>query len=126
MQFAARNWLKALRGLCDFAVASGLMAHNPAKEIALKPVKSAGFRSWEEPEIAQFGERHPIGTKAHLALALLLYTVQTRGDVVGLGRQHERDGGATISVKQQKTGTTVEIPIHPQLREILNARQVSI
>jgi integrase len=120
-QFAARNWLKAFRGLCNFAVASGLMADNPTNDIELKAPKSAGFHSWDEQEISQFEERHPVGTRARLALALLLYTVQRRGDVVRLGRQHERDAGLTISITQQKTGTAVVIPIHPHLRVILDA-----
>jgi integrase len=41
-----------------------------------------------------------------------------RGDAVILGKQHIRDGIATI--KTEKTGTEVTIPISPQLAEILS------
>ena len=36
-----------------------------------------------------------------------------------MGRQHVRDG--ILSIRQQKTGTLVEIPILPELREALDA-----
>ena len=35
--------------------------------------------------------------------------------MVGMGRQHIRDGA--ISVRQQKTGTVLQIPIHEELRK---------
>ena len=41
-------------------------------------VKSDGFHSWTDDEIAQFEKRHPIGSRARLALALVLYTGQRR------------------------------------------------
>ena len=50
---------------------------------------------------------------------LLLYTVQRRGDVVRMGRQHIRDG--MIAARQNKTGTMLSIPIHPDLRAVLAA-----
>src|SRR5262249_16953656 len=34
--------------------------------------KSEGFHSWTDAEIARFENRHPIGSRARLALALLL------------------------------------------------------
>lgn len=40
-------------------------------------------RDWE----AQFQARHPIGTRAGLALALPLYTAQRRSDVAHMGWQ---------------------------------------
>jgi integrase len=46
------------------------------------------FHAWSEGEIAQFHARHPNGTRAGLALALLVYTAQRRSDVVRMGWQH--------------------------------------
>src|SRR6516165_9858901 len=51
-------------------------------------VKTTGYPTWSEAEIARFEAKHPIGSKARLAFALLLYTGQRRGDIVRLGRQH--------------------------------------
>src|SRR5262249_26278506 len=118
---AARTWLKTLRGLMQFCVEIGLINEDPTAGI--KPAKlaaSRGVHSWTEEEIAQFEARHPIGTRARLAMALLLFTAQRRGDVVRMGPQHIR-GGAII-VRAQKTlrttGKTLQIPIHPALREV--------
>lgn len=72
-----------------------------------------------EDEIAQFEAKHPVGSKARLALALLLYTAQRRSDVVRMGRQHVRAG--VVQVRQQKTGSMLAKPLHPALAEIIEA-----
>ena len=69
--------------------------------------------------IAAFEARHPIGSQARLALILLLYTAQRRADVIHMGRQHVR--GGLIHIRQRKTGTTLAIPVHPDLRAALDA-----
>jgi integrase len=81
--------------------------------------RSDGFHTWDEGEIAAFEKHHPIGSKARLALALLLYTAQRRSDVVRMGRQHIRDG--VVHVRQQKTGTMLAVPLHPALAAIIEA-----
>ena len=81
--------------------------------------RSAGFYSWTEDDIAAFEAKHPIGSRARLALALLLFTAQRRADVIKLGRQHMRDG--LIHVRQSKTGTSLAIPVHSDLRAVLDA-----
>ena len=80
-------------------------------------VKSDGFHSWTEDEIAQFEQHHQIGSRARLALALLLYTGQRRSDVVRIGRQHVRNG--FVSIRQDKTGATLEVPVIPELEAIM-------
>ena len=117
--FAARNWLKTLRSLMQFAVAEKFRADDPTLGIKLPAKKTSGFHTWTDAEIVQFENRHPIGSKARLALALLLYTGQRRSDIVRMGRQHVRNGA--ISVRQQKTGAALEIEIHPELQRALDA-----
>jgi integrase len=116
---AARSWLVTLRSLCEFAVKRGWLRANPAANIKLASVKSDGFHTWTDEEISLFEAHHPVGSKPRLALALLLYTAQRRGDVVRMGRQHIKDG--VLTVKQAKTGATLAIPVHPELRAILDA-----
>jgi integrase len=115
---AAENLLKAIRGLMKWCVEQGLLKTDPSLGVKLKRRKSPGFPTWSEDEIAQFEFHHKIGTKPRLAFALLLYTAQRRGDVIRMGRQHIRDG--ILHVKQRKTGTELAIPVHPDLREILD------
>ena len=117
--FAARNWLKAIRHLMQFCVAQEMCATDPTQGIKLPRAKSDGIHSWTEGEISMFEAHHAIGTRPRLALALLLYTGQRRGDVLRMGRQHIRDG--MITVRQDKTGTTLVIPVHTDLRVILDA-----
>lgn len=58
-------------------------------------------------------QRHALGTKAHLALCLLLWTGVRRSDVVRLGRQHVRNGKLvfTAAKNQRRKPMSVEIPI---------------
>jgi integrase len=116
---AARSWLVTLRSLCQFAVKRGYRRDDPTANIKQRAIKGDGFHTWTEDEIAQYEGHHPIGTKPRLALALLLYTGQRRSDVVRMGRQHIKDG--VLSVKQQKTGASLAIPVHPQLQAVLDA-----
>jgi integrase len=116
---AARSWLVTLRSLCQFALKRRWLRADPTANIKLRAIKGDGFHTWTEDEIARFEAHHAIGTKPRLALALLLYTAQRRSDVVRMGRQHIRDG--VLTVKQQKTGVPLEIPVHPHLQAVLDA-----
>ena len=53
---------------------------------------SEGFHTWTEAEIEIFRQYHKVGTKARLAMALLLYVGCRRSDVVKLGRQNLHGG----------------------------------
>jgi len=116
---AARSWLVTLRSLCQFALKRGYLRADPTRDIKLRAIKGDGFHTLTEDEIAQFEAHYPIGTKPRLAFALLLYTAQRRSDVVRMGRQHIKDG--VLMVKQQKTGATLAIPVHPHLQAVLDA-----
>jgi len=116
---AARNWLKAIRALCQFSVSQELAPTDVTQGIKLPKVKTDGHHTWTEAEIAQYEAYHPIGSKARLALALPLYTAQRRGDVIRMGRQHIRDG--VLMVRQEKTGASLVIPVHPALQAVLDA-----
>jgi integrase len=116
---AARSWLKALRAFSRFAVEQGFLNADPTQGIKLPTIKTAGHATWTNAEITQYEAAHPIGSRARLALALGLYTMQRRGDVLHMGRQHVRDG--VLQVKQRKTGTVLAIPVRPELQAILDA-----
>ena len=118
---AARNFRKTLSAAMKFAVIQGMRNDNPVAGVSAPKIKGEGFKTWLEEDIAAFEAHHPIGTRARLAFGLLLYTAQRRGDVIRMGRQHIRNG--LLSVRQSKTGTTLQIPIHPALQVILDADQ---
>ncbi len=116
---AANHWLRMVKSLMTFAVEEDWRKDNPTTDIKSITNKTDGFHTWTEGEIAAFEAHHAVGSKARLALALLLYTVQRRSDVVRMGRQHV--GNGMISVRQQKTGVTLTIPVHPDLAAIIEA-----
>src|SRR5262249_50696807 len=110
---AANNLLKVLRVLLDYAVSEDMIASNPALHVKRYTSKGEGIHAWGEAEVAQFEAHHPIGSKARLALSLLLYTAQRRGDVVRMGWQHLK--GDAIAVRQEKTDRPLLTPLHPEL-----------
>ncbi len=116
---SARNFLNTIRLLLRWCVAAGLREDDPTLGVKKIPIKTAGYRTWDEADIAKFEKKHKIGTKPRLALDLLLYTAQRRSDVVLMGKQHVRDGA--IQVRQQKTGAVLSIPIHPRLKASIDA-----
>ena len=114
---AANGLRKALRAMMKHAVEIGLRADDPTRDVKAIRVKSDGYHSWTDAEIAQFEKKHAIGSRARLALALLLYTGQRRGDIIRMGAQHVR--GGAIRVKQEKTGAELVIPLHSTLAGII-------
>ena len=116
---AANNMLRMVHLLMRHAVELGWRGDDPTQGVRKMKRKSGGFLTWEEDHIAAFLDHHKPGTRAHLALSLLLYTGQRRSDVVRMGRQHVRNG--VLSIVQQKTGQDVHIPLHGRLRAILDA-----
>ncbi|KAF0137355.1 MAG: phage integrase [Xanthobacteraceae bacterium] len=121
---AANGRVKALRQVFAYAVADDDIAlnSNPARDIPYLAPDGDGFHSWTTEEVRQYEARHPIGTKARLALALLLYTAQRRSDVVLLGRQHVRDGWLVFTQQKNKRRKPIhmQIPIVPALQAVLD------
>lgn len=120
---AANGIIKALRQIFGFAVEYELATRNPARDVPYIRSASEGFHSWSMDEVAQFEKHHELGSKARLALALLLYTGQRRSDVVLLGPQHIKDGWLTLTQQKNRNRkpVTLSIPVLPELRAILDA-----
>lgn len=116
---AANNLLRMLRMLMRFAISVDMVKTDPTLGVRTNRIRSTGFYTWTETDIEAFEAKHVIGTKPRLAMALMLYSAQRRGDIVGLGPQHIK--GGTLTVRQKKTGALVEIPVHAKLAEIIQA-----
>jgi integrase len=114
---AANNLRRVLKRLFAYAMKVGMRADNPALLTDGYKNRSTGFHTWTEDEITQFEAFHSIGSKARLAMALLLWTGQRRSDAIQMGRQHVADG--RLRIKQQKTGKVLLVPIAPQLQAVL-------
>ncbi|MGY4572573.1 tyrosine-type recombinase/integrase [Bradyrhizobium sp. USDA 3256] len=122
---AQRNWMKALRGWIDHCLAMKMIDEDPLKDVKLVKLKQSGggFHAWSEEEIAQYRARHASGTKARLALEVLLQTGHARSDIVRMGRQHVK--GGKLSMRRQKTGVAFDIPLLPDLVAELELQSAS-
>jgi integrase len=118
--FARRNWLHAIRHLVRFAMSLNMITDDPTRDVKARiPRKGEGYRAWGEEQIAAFREHHKLGTRARLAIEILLNTAQRRSDVIRMGPQHIRNG--RLHVRQQKTGASLQLPIFPELQEAIDA-----
>lgn len=120
---AANSLVKALRQVFGYAVKMDMMRDNPAAKVEYFASGSEGHHSWTLDDVCRFEECHPIGSKARLALALLLYTGQRRSDVVVFGRQHVKDGWLlfTQTKNRARKPITLEIPVIPALQAVIAA-----
>jgi integrase len=136
----ANAWIKALRQVFKYAKANELVEHNPASDVPYIKIGSTGFPTWTVEDVRQFEARFPIGTKARLALGLLLYLGPRRSDVALFGRQHVREAkhvspklralhpGRWLRYTQHKNRkrkpVTLEIPILLEVEAIIAASPV--
>jgi integrase len=116
---AANNRLKAIRRVFVFGLEEhdNLIALNPARDVPSFKTNSEGFHTWTEEEVEQYLKVHEEGSKARLALFLLLYTGVRRSDLVVLGRQMVRDGWLKFQPRKTShiSSDYLEIPILPIL-----------
>jgi len=123
---AANARVKALRQLFAWACSPkyGHTTKNPAREVPYLESKNPdGFKAWTEADVMKYEARHPIGTKARLALDLMLYTGVRRSDVVKLGPQMEREGKLVFAETKGRSRLikTHELPILAPLRASIDA-----
>lgn len=134
---AANAMVKAARQVFTYAIAADLADRNPAKDVPYLKSGSTGFHTWSIEEVRQFERRHPIGTKARLALSLLLLLGQRRSDIVQFGRQHVRaaeampaalrasHAGRWLAFTQHKNRkhapVALTLPLLPELESIIDA-----
>jgi integrase len=118
----ARHFLNTMRGLFAWAVEARFVKSNPVEGVKdPRRRKTQGFPVWSEEDVERYQRCWPIGTKERVWLDVLLYTGFRRGDAVRLGRQHLRDGIATIRTEKSQGEIIVSIPILPVLAETMAA-----
>lgn len=121
----ANNTLKAIRAVFKWATSLGveLAHHNPARDVPMLTGDndSAGFHTWTDDEVLAFIARHERGSRAYVAMMLMMFGGGRRSDVVALGRQHVRDGWLryTLHKNRNTKAIQIEIPLHPALADAL-------
>ena len=125
---AANAIVKAIRQVYQYALeyqVAGVTA-DPTRDVKnLRPINPDGFHAWTTEEVEKFEYTHPIGTKARLALSLMLYAgCVRRSDVVLLGRQHLTKDGR-LHYRQHKgrdkSPVEIDVPVIDELRKVLDA-----
>jgi integrase/recombinase XerD len=122
---AANTRLKALKALFAWACEERpeLAPHDPTLGVRKIKYASDGHHSWTPDEIARYRERHPLGSRARLALDLLLYTGGRREDAVRLGPQHVRNGRVQFrqAKNEHRNPIDIDIPLHSELETTMAA-----
>lgn len=119
-EVAAMALRKQLRRLFAYAVRLEWLPSNPVEQAdRVGKNKLAGFHPWNEGEIAQFKARHPLGTKARLALEIILWTGQRRGDARLFGPKHIIRG--KINFRASKNSADLWLPVAGDLRAAIDA-----
>lgn len=115
---AANHAVSVIRALFSFAKRRHIVAHDPTAGIP-KLSGGDGYLRWSEAEIAQL--RKSAEPMMRLALELGLYTGQRLSDVIRLAWSNY--DGKRIKLRQRKTGTSLSIPVHPELKEMLDSAE---
>lgn len=94
---AANQFVKVLRNLFAWAMEVDLARENPARDVKKFPSSGDGFAAWSLADVHAFTARHPRGTPAYLALALMAYYGLRRSDVWRIGPANIVDGNLVFA-----------------------------
>lgn len=122
---AKNDVVKVISALFGWAVEAGMADFNPAAKI--RRLRSGdGFHTWTIEEVRQYEARHPVGTKARLALHLAMYTGLRKQDLAIVGKQHVNNGWLSIRPKKTKrsSGVLVELPILAPLQKTIDSSPI--
>ena len=118
--------LKALSVMFRWALEAEHIDKNPVTDVQRLNYHSDGHHTWTIAEVKKFYDFHKVGTKARLAIDLMLFTGIRKSDAAAMGPQHVVDG--CLSFIPKKTArTTFEpayLPILPCLQTILDASEL--
>lgn len=115
---AAKHTLRQIRRMIDVALDQEWIEVDPSYRVKWSP-KTRGHRCWTMDELLAYQARHALGTPARTAYAIALWLGNRRSDVAPA--RVEDLLGDTARVVQVKTGTQLDLPIAPALREALDA-----
>lgn len=117
MPATANNLMRCLSSMLSWSVPRGWRPDNPCREI--KPLRGGeGYEPWpwEVIEVCKAELRPDLWQAA----ALALYTGQRLGDVLRM-RWDAINAAGLIAVRQGKTGKALLLPLHKDLRAVLDA-----
>lgn len=115
---AAAHLLRMLRKLLGVALDQEWLETDPTYRLDYHP-DYKGWKAWPDELLDKFEARWPVGSTPRLVYSLALYFGHRREDIT---RVRPTDFKADVhNVVQHKTLKALELPIHPNLREVLDA-----
>lgn len=111
---AATGFQRTASALFAWAVDRGWIEHHPLARARMLP--GGHLEAWTESDAARALEALPEPFRRVVVLGM--HTGQRRGDLIAM--TWGAYDGATIRLRQQKTGTPLVIPCHPDLRAELD------
>lgn len=115
----ANNFLKAMNGMFTWAVANlEDFPVNPCTGVERLKNKTTGFPAWNMSDVEKFCEKWPVGSRARLAMELLIHSGLRRSDVCVAGKQHLT--GNIFSMRTKKTNTTITVEFSEGLLETIS------
>jgi site-specific recombinase XerC len=115
---AAAHLLRVIRKLVGVALDQEWIENDPTYRIKYRP-EYKGWKAWPDAMLDRFEARWPIGSTPRLVYALALYFGHRRSDVTKVRPGDLKE--LVHNVVQQKTRKELVLPIHPNLREVLDA-----
>jgi hypothetical protein len=94
-----------------------LVAANPVEDAETVQHKPGGYYKWTEEDIARFRGHWELGTKARLAMELVLWTGARRKDAHNMAPPKNGRIGSTAS----KTGKEMDVKVAPKLQAAIDA-----
>jgi len=113
---AAAHLLRVIRKLIGIGLDQEWIENDPTYRLKYRP-EYGGWKAWPNEMLDRFEERWPVGSTPRLVYSLALYFGHRRSDITQVKPSDFEAAGS--KVVQQKTGKALWIPIHPNLREVL-------
>lgn len=123
----ADAFIEAVAVMYDWAMARKHVSSNPARGIAKVYEKGDGAKPWKARDVKAFFKAHARGSKAHVAMSVLLWTGCRIEDLTMLGRAYESqiDGIDALRWTPLKKGSSeVVIPLLAPLKDATRAPKV--
>jgi integrase len=123
----ADAFIEAVGVMYAWAAERKYVQTNPARGIKTVYIKGDGATPWKAADVKAFFQKHKPGSKAHVAMAALLWTGCRIEDLTILGRGYECliEGVEALRWTPLKKGSSeVAIPLLPPLKEATRAPKV--
>lgn len=114
---SAERLREMLMRLFDLAIRLEWIATNPVALSEKVKHQGPGFYPWNEKDIAAYRKRWPLGTKARLAMELMLWTGARRANAHKMAPPED----GRIRAIAVKTGKEIDLPVAPKLRAAIDA-----